>query len=299
MSVSYYRGQQLGREDLHIFLVNASGVPVNAAEISYAIFDFTTGEEVLVGIPRRNPANKAVGEYYASIIVPLDANLGSYRVRWTFRETFAAPIQQVVQEFDVIDKITSDTFIQKPFTDVESMLIRSLRILLRDNNPDRNYHFRPPTHEETIRQFNRVFGYIWEDVELKEYIERALDMVMAYPPRTPFAGVDQMVRQWPDWRTVLLTGAMIHALQALRINWVADEFDYSIGGISLNLDKASKYEGALQSSTESWDKQIEKAKATVNYIRAVQQPKFGTGIRSAFGPYVGAGVLTPRKFVGF
>ena len=29
------------------------------------------------------------------------------------------------------------------------------------------------------------------------------------------------------------------------------------------------------------------------------QPKYGIGIRSAFGPYTGRGSLTPRKFVGF
>jgi hypothetical protein len=299
MSVSFYRGQQIGREDLNLFLENTSRVPVNAAEISYALYDFTTKQEVLLGVPRRIPANPSIGEYYASIIVPLDANLGDYRVRWTFRETLNAPIQQVVQEFTVVDKVTSSGVVLTGFTNVQASLIRSLRILLRDNNPDRNYHFRPPTHEDTVRQFNRVFGYIWEDDELSEYIDRGLDMVIAYPPRTPFPSVDAMVQMRPEWKTLVLTAAQIHALQALQINWVADEFDYSIGGISLNLDKAGKYESAKQSASEQFDKQIEKAKATINIIRAVQQPKFGTGIRSSFGPYSGAGILTPRKFVGF
>lgn len=130
MPVSFFRGQQLGREDLNIFLENANNTPVNAAEISYALFDFTTGMEVLLGPPTRVPANPSVGEYYASVIVPLDANLGSYRVRWSFRETVSGPIQQVVQEFDVIDKATVQTSL---FTDCESDMIRRLRILLRDN----------------------------------------------------------------------------------------------------------------------------------------------------------------------
>jgi hypothetical protein len=67
----------------------------------------------------------------------------------------------------------------------------------------------------------------------------------------------------------------------------------------LDIDKASKYEAAFQSTSEQFDKQLEKTKATVNIIKGLQQPKYGTGIRSAFGPYVGAGVLSPRKFVGF
>jgi hypothetical protein len=299
MGTAFFRGQQLGRSDLNIFLVNASGTPTNAAEITYALLDFTTGGEVVVGPPRRNPANPSVGEYYASIVIPLDANVGNYRIRWTIRELVGAPIQQVVQEFEVVDKTTVGEWGPATYTLIERDLMRRLRMLLRDNNPDRNYHFRPPSRETTVKQYNRVFGYIWEDEELQEFIERSMDMVIASPPRTPFANIDQMCRARPEWRTLLLTGGMIHALQAVRINWIADEFDYSIGGVSLNLDKASKYEGALQSSTEQFDKQLEKAKATVNYVRGLQQPKFGVGIRSAFGPYTGAGVLTPRKFTGF
>lgn len=302
MSVAFYKGQVLGREDLNIFFSNSSNRPVNAAEISYAIYDFTTGMEALVGIPRRAPANPSMGEYYASIIIPLDANMGNYRIRWTFRESFDAPIQQVVQEFEVIDKVTSTGNGGNGgfglVSTAEAALMQRLRILLRDNNPDRNYHFRPPAHEETVRQFNRVFGNIWEDSELQEYLATSLDMISSAPPRTPFANVDQLVALRPDWRTLLLTGAMMWAINALRLNWIADEFSYSIGGVSLDLEKSSKYEGAYSAATEQFDKQMEKAKATVNVILGLQQPKFGTGIRSSFGPYVGAGVLTPRKFMG-
>lgn len=296
MGVAFFRGQQLGRQDLHIYLANASDVPVNAAEITYALADVTTGLEATVGNPYRVPANPSIGEYYASIVIPLDANLGLYRVRWTFREVVGGPIQQVVQEFEVIDKLV--TLPTSIYTPAEAKLIHSLRVLLRDNNPDRNYHFRPPAHEETIRQFNRVFGFIWEDDELKEYLDRALDMISLYPPFTAFPNLDFVYNNAPAWRTVVLTGAMIYALQALQINWIADEFDYSIGGVSLSIEKSSKYESARAAAKEQFDTQIEKAKATVNIIRGLQQPRYGTGIRSAFGPYVGAGVLTPRKFMG-
>ena len=306
MSTTFFRGQQLGRNDLNIFLTNQSGVPVNAAEISYALFDFTTGAEVLVGLPERVPANPSMGEYYASIIVPLDANLGVYRIRWSFREIIGGPIQQVVQEFTVIDKASLSTPSASMITGsaldptfIQLDLMARLRILLRDNNPDRNYHFRPPTHEETVQQFSRVFGYIWEDVELQEYLFRSLDEIISTPPRTPFANIDQMVQSRPEWRTLLLTGAMTHALRALQINWIADEFSYSIGGVSLDIDKSSKYESALNSTSEQFDKQLTNAKATVNFVKGLQQPRFGTGIRSAFGPFVGRGVLSPRKFVGF
>jgi hypothetical protein len=92
---------------------------------------------------------------------------------------------------------------------------------------------------------------------------------------------------------------MLHALMALIINWIADEFDYSIGGVSLTIEKSSKYESAYQAINDQFDKQLERAKQTVKSIKGLQQPRFGVGIRSAFGPYAGRGQLTPRKFIGF
>lgn len=296
MGTAFYKGQTLGADDLNIFLDNASGYPANVYEITYALYDYTTGSEVLLGVPRRAAANAAVGHYFASIIIPLDANIGAYRIRWTVRETAGGSIHEFLQEFEVIDKATNLTTL---VTNCEADLVRRLRILLRDNNPDRNYHFRPPAHEESIRQFNHVFGHIWLDDELQEFIFRSLDRIIAAPPRTPFSSVDQMVRTYPEWRSLLLDGAMMDATYAMMLNWIADEFDYSIGGVSLSIEKSSKYESAYQAKSDQFDKQLERAKATVKITRGLQQPKFGIGIRSAFGPYTGAGVLTPRKFVGF
>ena len=296
MGVNFFRGQQLGRGDLNIFLTNAADNPINAAEISYALYDVTTGSEVLLGSSERAPVNPSFGEYYASVLIPLDANLGTYRVRWAFKQLVGGAVQRVVQEFGVTDKSAPSAL--TTLTPCTAELVGRLRTLLRDNNPDRNYHFRPPAHEETVRQFNRVFGYIWEDNELAEYLETSLGMISLYPPFTPFQNIDTLCNQYPAWKTLLLTGGMVYALQALQINWIADEFDYSIGGVSLSIDKSGKYESAKQGAKEQFDSQIEKAKATVNVIRGLQQPRYGMGIRSSFGPYVGAGVLTPRKFVG-
>jgi len=300
MSVAYFRGQQLGTNDLHLCLENTAGHPTNAAEISYALYDVTTGSEALLGVPRREPSNDSVGHYFASVIIPLDANIGCYRIRWTFRELVGGPIHQVVQEFNVIDKATdSASSALSCFTPCETNMIARLRIMLRDNNPDRNYHFRPPAHEETIRQFNRVFGFIWEDYELQEFVQNGLDMVTAAPPRTPIPNCDILMQTRPEWRTLVLNGAMMYALSAMMLNWIVDEFDYSIGGVSLGIEKSSKYEAAFQAIKDQFDSQLERAKATVKIIAGLQQPRFGIGIRSSFGPFVGSGVLSPRKFVGF
>jgi hypothetical protein len=40
------------------------------------------------------------------------------------------------------------------------------------------------------------------------------------------------------------------------------------------------------------------AKETVKIIRGLKQSRYGLGIRSSFGPSVGRGALTPRRFLG-
>lgn len=303
MSVCFGPGQDIGRGDLDIFIENSVGNPANAAEISYAIYfvDMSGGPpgvEVLIGPAVRVPVNPTVGEYYAAMSIPPGASPGDYRVRWTFRELAGAPQQQVVQEFGIVDpSLAAPGGAGTGFTAGQMQMIRSLRIMLRDNNPDRNYKFRPPEQEGTIKQFNQIFGFIWEDHELLEYLIRALAWWNMFPPSTGVRTLDELVNQVPEWCTAVLMQAMVHALMALSINWVADEFDYSIGGISLSIEKSSKYE-SLKNNAESQVQQATEAKKeTVKFIRGLAQPRFGIGIRSAFGPAVGRGVLSPRNFI--
>jgi hypothetical protein len=177
------------------------------------------------------------------------------------------------------------------------VLVRSGLVV--SNSPDRNYHFRPPEFEADIGRFNRVFGQIWQDDELLEYCERALDWYNQFPPFTgnSITSLDLLVSQMPTWRTAILWGAIAHACFAVALNWVADEFDYSIGGVSLTIEKSSKYESLKQNAESMFDKATEAKARTVKFIRGLQQPRFGIGVRSAFGPFTGRGVLSPRNFL--
>lgn len=303
MPVAFSPGQELGRNDLKIFLVDELGVPTNAAEITYAIYfvDMSSGPpgvEVLIGPAERIPQNPSVGEYYAALLVPPGAGTGNYRIRWTFRRTLDDDEQTVVQEFGVIDPSLPSLDGQRLYSTCELGLINRLRILLRDNNPDRNYHFRPPEQEGVVKRYNRVFGYIWEDYELLAYLETSLNWFNSMPPETEgIRSLNDLCARKPVWSTFILWGAIVHALFALSVNWVHDEFDYSIGGISLSIEKSSKYESLKQNAESQLDKATEAKARTVKFIRGLQQPKFGFGVRSSFGPNVGRGVLSPRSFV--
>jgi len=297
MSVTFKRGQELSRGDLDIFLKTRSGNPRDAAEIYYDIYDFTTGVEVLLPPADREPLNPTIGEYYASFIIPHDANVGNYRIRWRFRQNLNSQQAEVVQEFSIVADTTQVVTIPG-ITCIEYDLIRGLRTMLRDNNPDRNYHFVPPAGEESINQFTRVFGYLWLDDELLEFLRVANDIINMYPPQTFYSSLDDLMLRQRSWRSLLFLGAMIHALEAMSINWIAEEFDYSIGGVSLSIDKHSKYMSMADSIKGRFDSMVEAAKETVKIVRGLQQSRYGIGIRSSFGPSVGRGALTPRRFLG-
>lgn len=179
-----------------------------------------------------------------------------------------------------------------------NFLLHRSRVVV-SNSPDKFYHFRPPEFEGDIGQYNRIFGQIWEDAELLEYLLRSLDWFNMLPPNTGPAvpDLDSLVSAKPQWRTAILWGGIVHACFAMSLNWVADEFDYSIGGVSLSIEKSAKYESLKQNAETQFDKAAEAKQRTVKFIRGLQQPRFGLGVRSAFGPHVGAGILSPRAFI--
>jgi len=463
MGVVFQQGQTLGRGDLDLFLSNSSGNVQNAYTISFALYyvDPTSSAEVLIGPATREPVNPAVGEYYAAVLIPPSAQPGTYHIRWTIQELASSPQQQIVQEFAVVSETT---LVTPGISTCKSDLLRKLRMMIRDNAPDKNYKFRPPTGEGTVGCYNQVFGYIWEDEELLEYLEIALWKWNMMPPETEeLCNIDTLCQRKPAWRTALLTGAVASAAMALAFNWVADEFSvgasttvrvflpdgqavdlpimelfevtrgldhgtraalreafhtgrlmvdaadpatgvvgrhaitdvlqhntehkamvrttlvdgrsvettvdhslfhrvgsgivpveagalragdqiatgvgsdvvwvvvktverlppdehtydlsvpgpenfvlsngimahnsYSIGGISLDLDKSSKYESLKQSAEDQFDKLAEAKARTTKYMRGLRQSRFGGGMRSNFGPNPGRGQNSPLRFL--
>jgi len=290
MSVAFHGGQTLGQDDLKISVRDSLGNLIDPSSITFSLFDITTGVEVLIGSPDQIPSSTGVGQFYVCATIPLDANVGDWIVRWNFRETVASPIVQVVQEFNVVGEAVVTTI-----TDVttEQLLVRRLRIVLRDNNPDRNYRFRPPSTEKFLQTQTEVFGYIWEEEELYEYLLMAVDDYNAAPPVTGITLGGMPNR----WRTVILLGAAAHAVRAVTMNWIADEFDYSISGVSLNLDKSSKYQSMKENFEAEFDKLKEQAKRSIKIVKGLQQPKYGIGISSALGPFSRQGVQSRRNYI--
>jgi len=93
------------------------------------------------------------------------------------------------------------------------------------NSPDRNYHFRPPEHEGVIGNYNRVFGFVWEDYELLEYLKFALDLWNSFPPNTgSLCSIELLLQTRPEWKAWIMWGAIAWAANALAFNWIQEEF---------------------------------------------------------------------------
>lgn len=81
------------------------------------------------------------------------------------------------------------------------------------------------------------------------------------------------------------------------LNGIVAHNSYSIGGISLDIDKSSKYEGLMNNAEQQFEKSLEHKQQTVKYMRGLVQSRYNMGIRSAVGPLLGRGFIGPRRFI--
>jgi len=287
MAVAFRRGTTTTASDLTITIRDTGNNLIDPYRIEYAIYDFTTGIEVLFGSPVNAPARVSIGQYYAEVVIPADSNIGLYRIRWTIQEYATDPVYQSVEEFQVVDS----NILTTSFTgdvNIDRLLYR-LRILLRDNNPDRNYRFAPPSSEKFIQGQTQVFGFVWEDEELYEYLVMAMDDFNSRPPTTSI-DFGNLFGSEKRWTTTVMIRAAAFACFAISMNWVHDEFNYSISGVSLDIEKSSKYQAIKDEFIGEYDKLVEQNKASIKLIKGLRQPRYGIGISSALGPTSRPGV---------
>lgn len=293
MSVAFIRGATTGPNDLSITARDHDNNLIDPFRLEYAIYDVTTGIEVLMGSPVNIPARISLGQYYASVNIPADGNIGDWVIRWTIQEYATDPVYQSVQQFNVVGSAVIPSFTGDANLD---NLIYSLRIMLRDNNPDKNYRFTPPESSKYIQGQTQVFGFLWEDEELLEDIYFAIDDFNTYPPVTGIE-IGNLLGSERRWRGPVLMRASYYALRSIAINWISQEFSYSISGVSLDIEKSSKYMQMADSTTAEWDKLVEAAKRSIKIIKGLRQFRYGVGITSALGPLNRPGVQSRRNML--
>jgi len=136
MAVAFKRGSTTGPSDLSITVRDSLGNLIDPYNLLYAIYDTTTGVDVLIGGLNNTPVRASLGQYWAQVSIPADANVGDWKIRWTIQESTTDPVYQSVQAFNVVGDSMITGFTGDASTD---RLIYRLRIMLGDNNPDKNY----------------------------------------------------------------------------------------------------------------------------------------------------------------
>ena len=217
------------------FMVN--GVLQDPEETpKFTVWDNTVSPEVRVGEPRRLMTKVKVGEWYARFQIPDNAAYGQYRVAVDFvtRTDLNELVEQSVDiEFTVVSSQP------QTYTNRQQELIDRLRIMIRDNWPDAYYRFAPPSSQKIIRGFTEKTGYLWQDNELLEFLKLG-DMVL----KSSWAGQNYSIfkdSNFPGEYLALLVAAS-SACAAEAIRWVSEEFQYDLNGVSLSIDRSSKFE---------------------------------------------------------
>jgi hypothetical protein len=296
MSVAFKRGSTTTSNDLTITIRDPLGNLLDPYRLEYAIYDATTGVEVLFGALVNLPIRTSQGQFYAQISIPADVNVGDWRIRWTIQESSTDPVYQSVEEFAVVGDNTVVSFTGN--SGIDNLIFR-LRRFLGDANPDRNYRFRPPESSKFIQGQTQVFGFIWEDQDLYEFILMAIADINYRPPVTGITLVDILNNssRFFSWSTIIVFRAAWYACFQQAMIWVSNEFSYSISGVSLDIEKSSKYMSLKDELGAEFDKQIEAAKAGLKYIVGLKQAKFGIGLQSSLGPLSRPGIQSRANWV--
>jgi hypothetical protein len=269
-------GKTLGAGDLSLLVRDQNNALIDPASISYSIFQtnsqaplrvqgsydqtsptalndqFSLEGATLVGQPKMLPTRASQGAYYIPLTIPTGWQ-GIYRVVWYLTQYAGGEESRVFEDFVVqpIDPLTtsfeapSALIAPKPVVKSKyAVPIMYVRERLSDTNPDRNYHFRPPTPGKVVAGFNTRVGFIWPDATIIRMLDIAIAKLNTWNPKNYMNWTLDSVPR--DWGMCAGTEAAAMCLTGEAARWAADEFSYSLNGISLDINKAALYQSLSQ-----------------------------------------------------
>lgn len=248
------QGKTLQPGDLGLVVRDARGNIVEPASIQYSIFSVSaSGEQTLASAPKMVPGRAAFGTYYVNVTIPT-AWEGYFHLVWYLKQYADSPEETIFEEFQVVRIDPARTSFEAPSVLVTSRpgispkLARHIimvRELLSDENPDRNYHFRPPTPGKVVADFNSRVGYIWTDATITRMLKLAMSQLNTWNPMNL---TEYRIENAPEaWADAAAVGAAAHCLSKEAARWAAEEFGYSLNGISLDINKAASYQSLADS----------------------------------------------------
>jgi hypothetical protein len=247
--VAFNQGKPLGPGDLSLLVRDSGNNIVDPYNISYTIFQTDdSGNQTLAAGPMTAPARVSVGAYYINITVPTTWH-GSYRLVWYLTQNVGDPQIQVYEDFQVVFvnpasgslEAQSTLITPKPVTSpARAPAIMAVRQMLFDTNPDRNYHFRPPTPGKVVANYTTRVGFIWPDDLIITMLQITIAQLNYYNPKNVYGFTIDMIPD--DWARIAAIGAASKCLLAEANRWAEEEFSYSLNGVSLDINKSSLYQ---------------------------------------------------------
>jgi hypothetical protein len=280
--ITLTQGKTLTAGDLAILMRDAQGTLFDPQNITYSIFQISQSIPVkptqayeydlhqpqnmqggpplppeglaLVGQPNNVPTRASQGAYFVSITVPTTWS-GIFRLTWYLQQYPTSPVNQVFEDFVVQSVDPLDPAFEAPSVLVGKTLsiasaqtspqmfaqaVKAVRKLLRDDNPDRNYHFRPPTPGRVVAGYTTRVGFIWTDEDILISLQIAISKLNTWNPMNLTGWTLDTIPM--DWGNAAALEAAALCLLGESARWTADEFSYSLNGVSLDINKSGMYQ---------------------------------------------------------
>ena len=230
--------------------------------ITYSIFALDCDDKhVLMTQPKEKPHSSGHGCYHVRMTIPTNWPDGQYVVVWYIQYySLDERESQVCQEFQVVRVDPATSSMEAPsvlFTPKKIILpkytpvITLTRQLLSDENPERNYHFRPPTASKVIAHFTDRVGFIWTDETIMRFATLAVSKLNWFNKRTIYSYTLDTVPF--DWGQVVCIGAAASCLSKEASRWAEEEFGYSLNGVNVDIRKSDLYRGLRESYLQEFD----------------------------------------------
>jgi hypothetical protein len=218
----------------------------------------------LVTQPQSCPKRASQGAYFVDITVPTVWK-GVFRLVWNLQVYSGGPVDHRYEDFVVQSTDPTDPAFEAPSMLVGPTLsiasarttpamyaqaIKIVRELLSDTIPDRNYHFRPPTPGRVVAGYSTRVGFIWLDTTILIMLNISISKLNSWNPKNYYNWTLDNIPA--DWGNCAAVGAASLCLSSEGSRWAADEFSYSLNGVSLDINKSALY----QSLGQTYDTQF-------------------------------------------
>jgi hypothetical protein len=220
----------------------------------------------LVSQPGSIPIRASVGTYYAQFTIPTTWK-GIYKIVWQL-QMFAGscPNSYVHMDFIVQTIDPADPAFEAPSMIIGKQMsianaqtspamfaqaIRNVRELIADTIPDRNYHFRPPTPNRVVANYTTRVGFIWLDTTILTNLAISISKLNLYNPMNYYNWTLNTIPM--DWGNIAAIGAASLCLSGESARWAAEEFSYSLNGVSLDLNKSALYSSLAQTYDQQFN----------------------------------------------